>query len=115
MFADLIGKVIDDYKIDPKNKIIIDENTLWASSLEETGNPVSRDQLRAAIKNFLSNDMDGDDYSIYDGAIYACSVVANRCFGDPVEYENDDYFSVDHEINWISNNDGSFCAVVRPI
>ena len=115
MFADMIDKIIDEYKIDPKNKIIIDEDTLLASSLEETGNPVTLDQMRAAIKNFLSNEMDGDDYSIYDGAIYACSVVANRCFGDPVEYENDDYFSVDHEINWISNNDGSFCAVVRPI
>lgn len=114
MFADFIDKIIDDYKADPRNKIHIDENTLLASSIEETGNPISRDQLRATIANFLSNEMDGDDYSIYDGAIYACSVAANHCFGDPVVYEEDDYYTVDYEINWIENNDGSFCAEVRP-
>jgi len=114
MFADLIDKIIDEYKIDPKNKIIIDEDTLWASSLEETGNPVTLDQLRTAIKNFLSNEMDGDDYSIYDGAIYACSVAANHCFGDPIEYEADDYYSVDYQLDWIQKSDGSFAAEIRP-
>lgn len=114
MFADLIDKIIDDYKADPKNKIIIDEDTLLASSVEETGNLISRDQLRAAIQNFLSNEMDGDDYSTYDGAIYACSVAANHCFGDPIEYEADDYYSVDYQLEWAQSNDGSFAAVIRP-
>ncbi len=113
MFADLIDKIIGEYKIDPKNKILIDEDTLWASSVEETGNLVSRDQLRASIKNFLSNEMDGDDYSIYDGAIYACSVAANHCFGDPVEYKADDHYSVDYQLDWIQNSDGSFVAEIR--
>jgi hypothetical protein len=114
MFADLIDKIIDDYKADPKNKIIIDEDTLLASSVEETGNLISRDQLRAVIQNFLSNEMDGDDYSIYDGAIYACSVAANHCFGDPIEYEADDYYSVDYQLEWVQSKDGSFAAVIRP-
>jgi len=114
MFADLVDKIIDEYKIDPKNKIIIGEDTLWASSLEETGNPVSLSQLRAAIKNFLSNEMDGDDYAIYDGAIYACQCVANHCFGDPFEYEADDYYSIDYKLDWIQNSDGSFAAQIRP-
>ena len=114
MFADLIDKIIDDYKADPKNKILIDEDTLLASSVEETGKLISRDQLRAAITNFLSNEMDGDDYSIYDGAVYACSVAANHCFGDPVEYEEDDYYSVDYQLDWIQNSDGSFAAQIRP-
>jgi hypothetical protein len=114
MFADLIDKIIDDYKVNPKNKIIIDENTLLASSIEETGKLISRDQLRTTIANFLSNSMDGDDYSIYDGAIYACSVAANHCFGDPVEYEADDYYSADYQLDWIQSNDGSFAAEIRP-
>ena len=114
MFANLIDKIIDDYKANPRNKIIIDEDTLLASSVEETGNPISRDQLRIIITNFLSNEMDGDDYSIYDGAIYACSVAANHCFGDPVEYEADDYYSVDYQLDWIQSNDGSFAAQIRP-
>jgi hypothetical protein len=113
MFADLIDKVIDDFKADPRNKIAIDEDTLLASSIEETGYPITRDQLRASISNFLSNNMDGDDYSVYDGAIYACSVAANHCFGDPVAYEDDDYYSVDYQLNWIQNSDGSFTAEIR--
>ncbi len=114
MFANLIDKIIDDYKANPRNKIIIDEDTLLASSAEETGNPISRDQLRITIANFLSNEMDGDDYSIYDGAIYACSVAANHCFGDPDEYEADEYYSVDYQLDWIQSGDGSFAAQIRP-
>jgi hypothetical protein len=81
---------------------------------EETGNEVSDVELRSVIRNFLSGEMDGDDYSIYDGAIYACAVASNKCFGDPEANEDDDNYSVDYEINWIENSDGSFCAEIRP-
>ncbi len=114
MFAELIDKIIDEYKADPRNKVFIDENTLLASAIEETGNDISVDQLRKAIKNFLSGEMEDDDYSIYDGAIYACGVASNNCFGDPSEHEDDDDYSVDYEIDWIENDDGSFCAEIRP-
>jgi hypothetical protein len=115
MFAELIDKIIDDYKADPRNKIFIDENTLLASAIEESGNDITADQLRAAIRNFMSGEMDGDDYSIYDGAIYACAVASNNCFGNPAEHEDDDDYSVDYEIDWIENDDGSFAAEIRPI
>lgn len=114
MFAELIDKIIDEYKADPRNKVFIDENTLLASAIEETGNDISVDQLRKAIKNFLSGEMEDDDYSIYDGAIYACGVASNNCFGDPSAHEDDDDYSVDYEIDWIENDDGSFCAEIRP-
>ena len=114
MFAELIDKIIDEYKSDPRNKVFIDEKTLLASANEETGNDISTDQLRSTIKNFLSGEMEDDDYVIYDGAIYACAVASNNCFGDPAEHEDDDDYSVDYEINWIENNDGSFTAEIRP-
>ena len=114
MFSELIDKIIDEYKADPRNKVFIDENTLLAAASEETGNEVSPDQLRAVIKNYLSGDMDGDDYSIYDGAVYACSVASNNCFGDPSEHEDDDDYSVDYEIDWVENGDGSFAAEIQP-
>lgn len=114
MFAKLIDKIIDDYKADPRNKVFIDENTLLASAIEEVGDDVTLDQLRAAIRNLISDNMDGDDYVIYDGAVYACAVAANHCFGNPVDHEDDDDYSVDHDISWIENDDGSFTAEVRP-
>jgi hypothetical protein len=114
MFVDLIDKIIDSYKADPRNKIAIDEDTLLASTIEETGYPIQRDQLRDSIANYLSNEMNGDDYSIYDGAIYACSVAANRCFGDSEQYDADNDYRVDYQLSWIKNSDGSFIAVIRP-
>ena len=114
MFAELIDKIIDDYRSDPRNKVFINENALLAASVEETGNPISSDQLRTAIRNFLSGEMDGDDYSIYDGAIYACAVAANHCFGSPDEHDDDDDYSVDYDIDWIENDGGSFTAEIRP-
>jgi hypothetical protein len=114
MFAELIDKIIDDYKADPRNKVFIDENTLLAAAKEETGNDITNVQLRSTIRNFLSGEMDGDDYSIYDGAIYACAVASNNCFGDPSAHEDDDDYSVDYEIDWIENDDGSFTAEIRP-
>ena len=114
MFTELIDKIIDEYKADPRNKVFIDENTLLAAATEETGNDVSVDQLRNTIKNFLSGKMEDEDYSIYDGAIYACAVASNNCFGDPAENEDNDEHSVDYEIDWIENDDGSFTAEIRP-
>ena len=68
--------------------------------------------LRAFIANFLHND--GNYNSVYDAAIYACSVAANHCFGDPVAYEDDDYYSVDYQLSWIQSSDGSFTAEIKP-
>ena len=114
VFAEYIDIIIDDYKADPRNKVFIDERTLLAAANEETGNDISIGQLRIAINNFLTGEMEDDDYPIYDGAIYACAVAANNCFGDPGEHQDDDDYSVDYQIDWIKNSDGSFTAEIRP-
>lgn len=114
MFADLIDKIIDEYKADPRNKIFIDENTLLASAMEETGSEITLEKLRSVISEFLSGEIDVDDYPIYDGAVYACSVASNNCFGNPEEHEDDDDYCVDYEVDWIENDDGSFVAEIRP-
>ena len=66
MFADLIDKIIDEYKADPRNKIFIDEDTLLASAMEETGSEITLEKLRSVISEFLSGEIDDDDYSIYE-------------------------------------------------
>ena len=115
MFSNLIDRIIAEFKTDPRNKVHIDEETLLAAATEESGNEVSVTALRNSIKNFLSGDMEGDDYQIYDGAVYACAVAAKNCFGEPENHEDDDDYSVDHEIEWIENADGSYTAEVRAI
>ncbi len=58
--------------VDPRNVIFINEYNLLASAKNETLNNISTNQLRKAIKNFLSGVTENDDYSIYNSAVYAC-------------------------------------------
>jgi len=107
-----IEKIIKDYKTDPRNKIFIDEETLLAAAIEETGDKVTAPELRSVIGRFIDGEMEDDDYSVYDGATYACATVANICFADPSRQGEDD--SVDYQLEWIENTDGSYCAEIRP-
>ena len=50
MFVELIDKIIDEYKKDPRNKIFITGDILLTSAKEETGKEISIDQLRSAKK-----------------------------------------------------------------
>lgn len=114
MFAKLIDKIVSDFKKDPRNKVYIDEKTLLAAAIEETGEKIKIERLRQAINNYMNDAMEDDDYSIYDGAVYACQVAANDCFGDPAEQDDDEDYSVEYDVEWIVNDDGSFTAEVRP-
>ena len=113
MFANLIDAVIDEYFLNPRNKVYLKEDVLLASSMEESGVKVTARNLRESIRNYIKDEQDGDDYLIYESAIYACSVAANHCFGDQESLEED--YSVSYVINWIEDDDGSFCAEVRPL
>lgn len=104
----LVEKLTTDYKTDPRNKIFVNEEMLIASVTEETGNEVTAEDLRNVIAAFLSGDMSDSQESIYDGAVYACSLSARHCFNDDPE---DD---VDYEIDWQEQADGSYVAEVRP-
>jgi len=114
MLSNLIDEIIAAYRINPRNKIFIDEKILLASAIEESGSQISINQLRMAIAKFISGEMSVDESSIYDGAIYACSTVAKNCFRDFEKDERDDPSCVDYEINWIENKDRSFLAEIRP-
>lgn len=109
MFSKLVDKIIADYKADPRSKIFVDEATLLASAKEETGvEEISSEALRDIINKYINGDLDdADEQSIYDGAVYACGVVANNCFGNDPDEE------VDYELSWIQNTDDSFSAEVR--
>lgn len=114
MFAALIDAVIDDFKANPRNKILLKEDVLLSSAIEESGLPVTASNLRSSIRNYIYNEQDGDDVLVYDSAVYACSVAANHCFGDQDQIDEEDY-SVSYEINWIENEDGTICAEIRPV
>jgi hypothetical protein len=109
MFLQLINTIIDTFKQDPRTKVFVDETTLLAAAEEETGSTISVNTLREIIAKYISGDLDSDEEAIYDGAIYACSHAASKCFG---ENSDDD---VDYELDWILNSDNSYSAEVRPL
>jgi hypothetical protein len=45
MLSNLIDEIIAAYRINPRNKIFIDEKILLASAIEESGNQISINQL----------------------------------------------------------------------
>ena len=108
MFAKLIDEIIATYKADPRNKVYIDEKTLLAAAIEETGGQITIEQVRKVIAKYMSGEMDDAEQVIYDGAAYACGVAARHCFADDPDAE------VDYEIDWLENSDGSYMAEVRP-
>jgi hypothetical protein len=109
MFSQLIDKIIDDFKKDPRTKVFVDEQTLLAAAKEETGEAeITIEKLREVIAKYINGDLeDSDEQSIYDGAVYACGVAANNCFGADPDDE------VDYELDWILNSDDSYSAEVR--
>ena len=108
MLNEMILKLTEEYRADPRNKIFINEQILIASATEETGNKITAAQLRKVIAAYLSGDMTDKMESIYDGAVFSCGASARQCFGDDPDED------IDYEIDWLKQDDGSFIAEVRP-
>ena len=105
-FEERAKAIISEFRKNPRNKIFIDFDTLLASASEETGNDVTSDKLKEVIQAYLDGECDEEKESIYDGAVYACGYLARHCLGeDPDE-------DVDYDIEWITEDDGTFTAQV---
>ena len=105
----LVDALAAEYKKDPRNKIFVTEEILLSSVAEEIGEAITLEQLREVISAFLSGDMDENLESIYDAAVYSCSLSAQHCFNDDPEDE------IDYEIDWLENDDGAYVAEIRPL
>ena len=105
-FEDRAKAIVDGFKENPRNKVFVDFETLRLAASEETGNDVSDNTLKEVIQAYLQGECDGDQETVYDGAVYACGYMARHCLGqDPDE-------DIDYEIEWISEDDGTFTAQV---
>lgn len=107
-FEEQLDRLVDDYKREPRNKVLISFAFLRESATAETGKKISAERLRNVIRAWNDGNLSSADETIYDGAVACCASVARRCFGEP---EDED---VDYSISWIENTDGSFSAELRP-
>jgi len=49
LFADLIDEVIEQYLLNPRNKLYLSEDVLLASAIEESGVEVTARNLRESV------------------------------------------------------------------
>lgn len=106
-----IDAIVAEFKKDPRNKVFLSQEILLASAEEETGKKVSADELRSLIKQYEEGSITDEDLEAVDGALYACGVVARRCFGETPDDEEED---VDFETTFLENSDGTYSAEIRP-
>lgn len=102
---EIIGAVVSSYQKDPRNKIIIDAKPLVAYASEELGSQVTASQLAEALGRYESGEPSDEDQNIVDAATSLCHQVANCCWGECTDQENDEWSEVDIATEW-SNYDG---------
>jgi hypothetical protein len=110
-FDDLIEKITNEFRADPRNKVFASQDLLIASAKEEAAKDLNPDELLSIVRDYESGDLDGDAEEIYDAVVYCCAVLARKCFGEDPEDEDEE---IEYEISWIENEDGSITAEIRP-
>ena len=102
-----IGKAVQDFHKDPRNKLFVDSQLLLESARVETGKKLSAAALRSTIRKYLEGEASEKDLAIYDGAVAVCGELARRCFGSSADED------VEYGIEWIEDDSGCFTAQVR--
>ena len=109
--SEIIEKISDEYRKDPRNKVFAPQELLIASAKEEMDEDISAETLIKIVSTFQDGNISGDDQERYDAIVYGCGLLARKCFADDPEDEDAE---VDYQISWIENGDGSISAEIRP-
>ena len=96
----IIQQLVNSFKEEPRNKIIIDASPLVAYSAEELQKEVSAAQLAEALSRYEDGDASEDDQNLVDAATSLCHQVANRCWGECESEEDDEWSEVDISTEW---------------
>lgn len=96
----IIGKIVDSCKEEPRNKIIIDAKPLADYASGELGSEVSAAQLAEALIRYEEGEASDEDQNLVDAATSLCHQVANRCWGECESVEEDEWSEVDISTEW---------------
>ena len=97
---DIVDKLVTEYKNDPRNKIIIEAAYLVAFAKEETGNEVTLITLCNAISSYEDGSASSEDEALVDAATALCHQVADRCWGECIDEDDDEWEEVDISTEW---------------
>jgi len=97
---ELISKIVSEYKNEPRNKIAISCKDLCLYASEELGHQLSSKGLANAVASFENGAATEADESIIDAATSLCHQVSNRCWGECIDADEDEWEDVDISTEW---------------
>ncbi len=100
---ELLTQTVSEYQADPRRTVFAGFPLLLASAREETQLDLSPEDLMSAFHRYFSGEAEGQDETIYDGAVAVCYELARKCLG-----------SEDCSFDWIIGGDDYYACEVCP-
>jgi len=111
----IVDKLVAEYRADPRNKIIIEEDDLLTFASEELGTGIERQALLEAVDAYGKGTAQASHQQMVDAATALCHQVADRAWGKCINEDDDEYEEVDISTNWELGHgpDEGIAVVVR--
>ena len=113
---DLINSIVDSFKSDPRNKIIIESKDLVQHTSEEMMEDINSKMICHSISSYESGSSTERDQNILDAAISICHQVADRCWGKCIDINDDEWTEIDISTEWSdysTENSNDLFVVIR--
>lgn len=101
---EILHKIVCDFRDDPRNKIIIEAKYLSVFAAEEVGRKITAADLCRAITAYEEGDAESMDEELVDAATALCHQVADRCWGECIDEDNDEWEEIDITTEWSDFN-----------
>lgn len=101
---DIVHKIVGEFRDDPRQKIIIEAEYLSVFAAEEVGRKVTAADLCSAISAYEKGAAESVDEDLVDAATALCHQVADRCWGECIDEDNDEWEEVDITTEWSDFN-----------
>ncbi|PZD70261.1 hypothetical protein C1752_14874 [Acaryochloris thomasi RCC1774] len=114
---DILNQIVAEFHKDPGNQIIIGMTELTEFASEEIGKEVTPEDLCEALQAHHNEQAGEEHLNIVDAASALCNQVADRCWGECLDEDYDEWDEVDISIDWEDvdlNTSDNLYATIRP-
>ena len=96
----IIKDLVEAFKEEPRNKIVISSTFLVEYATEELQIALTAAQLAEALSRYENGEATEEDEGLVDAATSLCHQVANRCWGECESEEDEEWSEVDISTEW---------------
>lgn len=114
---DILKQIVIEFQKDPCNTITIGVSELTEFASEELGKDVTPDDLCVAVQAHHNDEAGEEHQNIVDAASVLCNQVADRCWGECLDEDYDEWDEIDISIDWEEvdlNTADDLYAVITP-